>query len=383
MTARAADINGYIDIPGNPISKIGVYPYSGRQLGLFEPGDPRNDQIFQVYRSADELFAPETIESFKLLPFVDEHAMLGSEDIGATPAERKGVQGMIGEQVYADPPYLRGNLRILSESMKSLIGSGKQELSPGYRCRYRLTPGQFEGQNYDAEQYMIRGNHLALVNEGRTGADVSVLDDFRFTIDAKELAAMADENTQGGSDLEQIKALIDQLKPLLEKQAEAQALLAEAGLIPKVDAPVIDEDPKPSQEPPAMTDETVTEEKVVELMDKAMDEKLKPIKAAIDSLTKNSTAMDSKLIIGIAERDALAGRLSQFVGTFDHAKMTGEQVAKYGVEKLGLTCSEGQEVAALDAYMKDRVPDHRSKLITAEDSKDFDLMGSYAAQEKK
>ena len=53
----------------------------------------------------------------------------------------------------------------------------------------------------------------------------------------------------------------------------------------------------------------------------------------------------------VARRDALAGKLSKVVGTFDHADMTEGEVAKYGVKKLGIACDSGSELAALQGYL--------------------------------
>lgn len=374
-SARTTDINGYIEIRDNPISKEGVFEYSGAQIGLTGEDATR---IFKVYRPASELADPECIESFKLLPFVDEHAMLGSEELGLTPAERKGIQGFIGEQVHFDPPYLRGNIKILSESAKRLINEGKRELSPGYRCVYELTPGVFEGQNYDAVQRRIRGNHLALVQEGRTGPDVAVLDKMTFTIDAKELAAMADENTAaGGSELDQIKSLIEQLKPLIASQQEAQTMLAELGLggVKEEVKEEVEMDEEMKSE--VVVDEDVEVKEEVMDMDKpAMDKVL----TALDSISKRlsklesgTAAMDSAIVRSLADRDALAARLSPFVGTFDHKGMTHADVAKYGAEKLGLKVAAGQEAVALDAYLHNRTPESKQRVVSAHDSKGFDI----------
>lgn len=366
-SSRTTDINGYVEIKDNPISKVGVFPYSGAQIGL--TGEQAN-QIFMVYRPAEELADPECIESFKLLPFIDEHAMLGSEEMGLTPAERKGVQGFIGEQVKFEPPYLKGNIKILSESMKGLLNAGKRELSPGYRCVYELTPGVFEGQNYDAIQRKIRGNHLALVQEGRTGPDVAVLDRMTFTIDAKELAAMADQDTAtGGSEIEQIKALMGQLKPLLEKHAEAQALLSEMGL----GASATEEVKEEVEMDEEMKVEEVAKEEVMDMDKPAMDKVLsaldslsatvKTLAADVAGLKKGQTGMDSAIVASLADRDALAARLSPFVGTFDHKRMTASQVAEYGVQKLQIPCVKGSETVALDAWLHGRTPEHKQTVI--------------------
>lgn len=372
VTARQTDLNGFITIKGNPISKEGVFEYSGAQIGHSDA-----NRIFKVYRPAEELADPDCIESFKLLPFINEHTMLGSEEHGFTPPERKGVEGMIGEDVYFDAPYLRGTLRIVSESLKNALASGKVELSPGYRCVYEMTPGVFNGERYDAIQRQIRGNHLALVEEGRTGPDVAVLDKMTFTVDSailKEAVDMAEEvKDQEGGGLARIKALIEELKPLMAEQAEAQALLAELGMGPKVEekAEEIEVDSDTVTAPAADTEavEVVTD--------------TDPEKAAMDArikhLERKLAAMDTALVTGIADRDALATKLSEFVGTFDSARMTASQVAEYGVKKLGIPCAKGTERIALDAWLHGRTPE-RHKPAIAQDGKGVDLLKIWGAK---
>ena len=99
MTKRQKDINGWFEVKDNPISKVGVFDYSGAQIGAADP-----NRIYRVYRPAEELADPATIESFKLLPIVDDHTMLGNPNEGMTAAEDKGVAGVIGEEVYFKHP---------------------------------------------------------------------------------------------------------------------------------------------------------------------------------------------------------------------------------------------------------------------------------------
>lgn len=404
MTARVADKNGYIEIKRNPISKVGVFPYSGAQLGL--SGDDAG-RIFNVLRPAEELFSDETVESFRLLPFIDEHAMLGSEELGRLPAEKKGVHGTIGESIEVDPPYLRANVKIFAESLKSAIDSGKIELSPGYFCKYEFTSGEFEGQSYDAVQRQIRGNHLALVSEGRSGADVAVLDKMTFTIDAKEVLAMADEektNAEGSGG--ELKDLLDKLKVHLKDQEEIREMLKEAGL--KFDS----EDESEGEEiASADADEYVRDivsklrehlgedEKIAaalkeaglkldsqdesageEIANDTDGEHLAALDSRIKKIEKMATGMDSAIIANIANRDTLASKLSDFVGVFDHKNMTTAQVAKYGCEKLGIKCPAGTEMVALDAYMVGRTPDHKAATHTFGMDSGVNIASSWAAQ---
>lgn len=180
--------NGFWRIENNPISQVGVFPYLGKNISdKLEP-----NKIYFVYRPAEELFAPETLDSFNStpLPLVDEHEMLGD---GATPAENKGIHGVISN-VRQDGKLLVGDISIYSETMKDEINRGKKDLSMGYYCEYDLEEGDYEGQHYDAVQRNLRGNHVALVDQGRCGHSVRVYDHFALDADFKEEDHPRDED---------------------------------------------------------------------------------------------------------------------------------------------------------------------------------------------
>lgn len=166
---KEIDQNSYWFIKNNPLSKVGVFPYLGRQISSeLEP-----DKIYQVLRPEEELSNPETIKSLNLIPLIDEHEMLGEN---FTPAEKKGTHGVTGDNAVFQDGLLSNDLKIFSESLKREIQNGKKELSAGYFCDYDLTPGEFERQHYDAIQRNIKFNHIALVEEGRMGHNVRVMD---------------------------------------------------------------------------------------------------------------------------------------------------------------------------------------------------------------
>jgi len=268
MDRREIDTNGWPEIKDNPISKVGVFDYRGAQLTV--PNHQRDavtldpDKMYRVYRPAAELGSNETVNSFKLLPWIDNHAMLGREEDGLTRPEEKGVQGVIGEDVYFDHPTLFGNLKLFSSAMADSIEAGKKDLSCGYRCDYDWTPGTFEGQPYDCVQRNIRGNHVALVNQGRMGPEVAVMDHsdvgctgcFVFTCDSKlGINTMADTSTntpEGGGTSgmtleearEKFNAIVEQIDGILPTLAALKgALGTEEG------AQDLSKDPPPMSNP--------------------------------------------------------------------------------------------------------------------------------------
>lgn len=371
QSVKKYDDNGWPEIKGNPISKVGVFPYSGAQIG--HP-DLNPEDIYMVYRPDTELSSEDTINSFKLLPFTDEHAMLGSEDDGLMPAEKKGIHGIIGENVYFEDGYLKANLKIFSEEVNDLIKNGKKELSIGYRCIYDIQKGIYDGQAYDAIQRQIRGNHIALVEEGRSGPDVAVLDRLRFTFDSKDIEMPDMMKPQGkpedlrkpeGSDNMQNELERENMSSddhQMNMEAVCNALREAVGYMEKMMATkggtdvdwnkedMQDEEPKEFVHRADITDLAETEEAEAEKeegkKDKKVDEEVEK-----EGKQKNAKGMDSGVIFKeIAQRDALAEKLSKHIGTFDHKGKRLHEVASYGVQKLGLSCKKGHEESVLQGY---------------------------------
>lgn len=363
MSSRVKDINGFWEVKDNPISKIGVFPYSGAQIGHSD-----KDRIFQVYRSAEELGSQETIDSFKLQPWINGHVMLGSEESGRTPAEKKGIGGVIGEQVHFDGEYLRGNIKIFSEAHKAAIDNGAGELSAGFHCKYLMDDGIFQGQPFQVRQVMIRGNHLASVEEGRCGADVAVMDSMTFAMDSNQLeySPMAETPEETGSaSLDQLPALLEQLVPIMAALQKVVPGSAPADTVPPVDSTDADDvDGKKDDKvvPPATGADEDTKKPVEgEGMDaKLMARELRSLRAELKALkAKPAEAMDAKTFATqMADRDQLARELSGFVGAFDHARMDLAGVAAYGCDKLGLRAPKGAELTAVKSYLHGRTAPH-------------------------
>lgn len=362
-SARQYDGNGWFEVKGNPLSKVGIFPYSGRQLGI---EGPEADRIFRVYRPAEELGHPDCIDSFKLIPWVDNHTMIGPNAVdtipNALPAEAKGVHGVVGEDVYFDNGVLYGNIKAFSNSLAELIAAGKRELSAGYRCVYDMVSGVWNGQPYDCIQRNIRGNHLALVSQGRMGPDVAVMDRFTFTFDAKEIAIMdKTEGKDAGSGagemtLSQLAAVVAEIAPQVAKLTQAMSAMAGGGAKPA--EPEMDEAGKPKatdtgapgasgeggEGTPAGATATPDAKDYA-----AMDAALKATRAQVEQL---QALADPKAVLRtLAQRDALVRRLEPHVGAFDHAEMTVSDVAAYGCDKLGIKVDKASALPALEGYL--------------------------------
>lgn len=350
-THREQDHNGYLLIKDNPITRAGVFQYKGSSL----PGADPN-RIYSVYRPLEELADPDTLASFTGLPIVDEHEMLG--DRYDRSPEQRGVHGSILETVKLIGNDVVANLRIWSRTLKSLIDSGKKGLSLGYNCKFEKISGVFENMPYDYIQRNIRGNHLALVTQGRSGTEVldkhDVFDHFDLALDTKELnmadddkkdekvetAEKVGENTE--MSVADMQAAIKNLLPLLEQIDALRANKADPEMALDGDTEKKDGDQAKDEK-----DDKKDDKKDEKKDDKAMDsaEVAALVKREVSSATKGMTA-------SIAAAQSLAKDLTPLVGTFDHSAMDVDDVAEYGVKKLGLKADRSSAKSVLSGYLE-------------------------------
>tara|TARA_R110000851_G_scaffold279659_2_gene432948 strand:+ start:1356 stop:2429 length:1074 start_codon:yes stop_codon:yes gene_type:complete len=352
MSQRQHDINGWFEVKDNPISKVGVFPYLGSTIDSGGEFGLTPDKLYNVFRPELELNNPETIDSFKLVPWIDDHEFLG--DTG-TPAEEKGVHGVVGEDIKFVDGTLTGNIKVFSERLKTEIETGKQELSLGYRCKYEKKSGSFGGDKYDFVQADIRGNHLALVDQGRMGSDVKVQDHFILTVDSGDFVMSDTPKKEETQDEEMTLA---QVMEKLDALAEVVA-----GMQPSEDKEESTEDMTEESE-----DETEKEDKATGDMKTAMD--------AMEAKIVDLQANGEKLFIQrAAQRSSLVEGLSAHIGTFDHSEMTLDDVAKYGADKLGLDCAEGQAIAGVKGYLK--ASQKTPVSVTQDSAPDSDSLNAY------
>lgn len=315
MSARELDHNGWVIIKKNPISKSGVFQYLGKSLGL-EGLEP--DKFYSVYRPAEELSDPEAIESFKLIPFIDNHAMIGPGEEMA--AEDKGIHGVLGEDIVFEEPILYGNLKIFSETIADKIENEKQELSLGFNCLFFLESGVYNGQPYQVVQRKPRGNHLALIKTGRVGSEVRVLDQ------KEEVPVMEEEKKVDGLTLSSLAGVLDRIEAALTKLVSVEKV---------EDA----EEKKPE------------EKKVGDAEEKKSEEKKAEDAAGCVNSAMDSAEFAKSIFTQISRKEALANQVSRFIGTFDSSEMTLDEVAKYALKELKITCPKGHEAPTLAGYL--------------------------------
>ena len=171
LSERHKDGNGYLYVDRSPILRAGILEYLGSELVAEGETtvdgvkvDP--DKIYKVYIPEEEI--RKGADSFKMIPITDDHTWLGDEGEDA-----KDYQvGMTGENVYVEDGFLYVPLKFTGKNIVEEVESHeKEELSSSYYNKFEKA----DNADYDFVARDIKGNHLALVDKGRCGSAVRVL----------------------------------------------------------------------------------------------------------------------------------------------------------------------------------------------------------------
>lgn len=157
---------GFLVCHSVPIARTGWQKYIGREIGL--TGDEA-DKLIDVYRSPEEVFSAETMASFRGKPLTNNHP-----DMDVNPDNAlwlvKGVVDNVRRGTGSESKLLLADIIAYDRGTIQAILDGKREVSCGYNCQYvRMPDGTYQQRD-------IRGNHVAIVDEGRAGARVSIRD---------------------------------------------------------------------------------------------------------------------------------------------------------------------------------------------------------------
>lgn len=162
------DEEGRLRVDITPISKACVSGYYGRELAGGEDLIP--DKLYMILRHPEAL--KKSIESFKRVPLLSQHV-----DYTPDSNYEQFVIGCLGDDVQFDGTYLQASMSVWDGDSIRKIQSGEvRELSAGYKYELNMTPGVFDGEQYDGIMTDIIGNHVMLTPRGRAGRDVYVHD---------------------------------------------------------------------------------------------------------------------------------------------------------------------------------------------------------------
>lgn len=153
------DNNGQLIIKDAILARTGSYQYL--ESDIKQNGD--KDKIVEVYRTPEEVFDPASIASFENKPLCDDHP---DEDVCGDNYTilNKGFLRDVHRGEGELNNCLVGNIVVTDPDLIDTIRKNKKrDLSLGYDTQIVLGD--------DGKYYMtkIRGNHIALVEDGRAG----------------------------------------------------------------------------------------------------------------------------------------------------------------------------------------------------------------------
>lgn len=152
---------GYLICQNVPVSRTGVQYYLGSELGLQDKWNAR----IPVYRLAEDVFEPESLQSLESKPITDDHPQQSVTvqnasylSMGHGRNARHNDKNVVVDLVLTNPGLIQG-----------IRDKRKYEISLGYNAKYLPYKDGYKQTN-------IRINHIAVVESGRAGQKVSIKD---------------------------------------------------------------------------------------------------------------------------------------------------------------------------------------------------------------
>jgi len=274
---------GFLICRNVPIARTGIQDYRGDEIGM------ETSEVVQVGRPEEEVFSQAAMASFEGKPVTNNHPTELVTPDNVSIYEKGHVQNVRrGTGEFAD--YLIADLHIHDAELINAIKSGKRQISCGYECEYVET-------DTGIQQTKIRGNHVAVVDEGRAGAKAAIMDSIQNQpVKAEREIKMSKKSTflklfglaSAGKSEEEVGKLALDAADALEEQAEEK--------IEKT----ADAEPELSKQEQAKVEEKVADaitlEDLAGKLDKLIDlltPKAEPEKAELEVETKED--IDSAL----------------------------------------------------------------------------------------
>lgn len=162
---RYFDENGFLVIKDNKIAKAGVFDYLGREISDSLP----ETEVYKVCRPWEEL--EKSAKDFEGMPLKYGHEWV-------QPEKRDIKIGAVSGEVKLEEPYLIADIKIYDkDAIEEITAKGIVDLSPGYKAHYKQESGEYNGEKYEFKQEDIKYNHLAVVENGRSGKEVRINDE--------------------------------------------------------------------------------------------------------------------------------------------------------------------------------------------------------------
>lgn len=132
--------------------------------GVFSYANPDGTERREL-RLPEDVFHPDSMKSFHLVPVTNNHPDCGWLDSNNTKQYACGT----AEMPTRDGDNMRARLMITDATLIQDMRDGKCQVSNGYFADLEMRAGVYDGQPFDCVQKNIRGNHVAIVDEARAG----------------------------------------------------------------------------------------------------------------------------------------------------------------------------------------------------------------------
>ena len=297
--------NGWLKVDAY-ISRVGTQIYD------------RNGKEYVEYRPPEEVFHADTLESFDAVPLTNDHPRVALDAHNTSAYQVGSVRSP-----RQDGARTRATILVTDAKAIAALRSGKAQISCGYTAELDEVPGTApDGSRYDARQKNIRGNHVAIVDEGRAGPECRVRMDSAGRVQAPGAGAILDgvdkvavPSQQVQPTLSESEALnMDELKRAIEAltAANARADAAEKALV-------------------------------------ALQASADKTQARADSLEAEVKALPAKIQAQVAARTALESKAKAALpGVITDGK-TDAEIKRQVIESRGTVKCDGRSEAYLDA----------------------------------
>lgn len=223
---------GYLICRNVNIGRVGAIKYLESEINP----NSSSDRIVTVFRTLAENSNPATLASFEGKPITDGHP-----DDDVCPENYHYLQKGHIQNVRADNTFMIADLFISDPYLiDEILKGGKREVSCGYDTIYQ---SDNTGNLY---QTHIRGNHLAIVDNGRAGSAVRIKDSKKELVMAKKIKTSSVlksfiSRVKDADTTEELNKVIDETaEELVEAQIQDVNLPAE-GVTPEVHGGGIDQ----------------------------------------------------------------------------------------------------------------------------------------------
>jgi hypothetical protein len=308
-------------------------------------------------RTEDQVFDPASMRSFELATVTDDHP---ADFVSASNV--KDVQvGTVGSDVRRDGDFLRATVVITDADVIQSIKDGKRELSCGYTAQIVVEQGVTDdGTPFAGRQTNIRGNHLAIVHQGRAGQDCALMlnrgDAFTITTPTLETVKMKTIKLLDGTEISVTTAVADAFLAAVKADKDGPVTkMLDVGI--RADA-IADAKDKGKKNPFGDDDDDDDKDDAAAKVKADADAKaakdVADAAAAKAAAKPDSTALQAKV-------DMLETQAKTDADTFN-ARVDARSKLVADAVRVGVEATDSSDAALMRAIVLKVVPDMKAKL---------------------